>query len=399
MNKNITKINPAQVAAYRRACEASQDIMLQLAKSKKDVLVIGGYQASLGVKKHFGVPALVYTNKGTETIFERGEHGLKRIVWLFAMTRPTQQALYWIQQEKIELVIIGKQGEDLTENSIRNENDYLQTQQIDLNRDEQMQLEYARHIMLQKTQGQANTLRKYAHMFNNAEKNASDIEGLSRWYEQAGNRWTQTKQSQMVLEANCANIYFESWHGLQVKWVKEDEKMINPKYRAYENRADHDTLENKRAHQPVNALLNFAYHSVEKRLRRCCLKAGIKTTLSFYHANSAQQDTNAKRESLLFDLIEPLRPMIEAAILKFLDKNALHIEWFIVDEYKVVHLNHMLVELLTMWLEREILDSMIEEVVGEYCQFLRTNTFTISQEKRATGRKTTATRKARKLAA
>lgn len=398
--KSTTTTQKTQVQAYLRAQEASQELLIQLARSKKDVLVIGGYGASLTVKSRYGVKCLEYKFKQEEPrYFEPGEHGLSRIIWIYCMTRPTMSAVYWLQEQKIELVMIDKNGVDLTEKEIRRDNPVLLAKQVDLMRDEFNQLEYARHILGLKARGQAQTVRKYADMLaENTLSLADEMDGMAKWFDISGCRWTQTRQALMAMEANIANRYFECWQGLNVQWTKEDEKqnLVNPKFRRYTGRSDHDKRENKRTHNPINAMINFAEHIVIKRVKRSCLKRGLNTSLSFLHVNAltSEQDDNQKQDMLLWDLIEVLRPHVEAAILKFMRRNALHVEWFIVDsETKEVRINHMLAQVLTLWIEREVLDSMIDEIIEEFVSWLKKTEFSATKAVKATGRKTSQTRK------
>lgn len=64
-----------------------------------------------------------------------------------------------------------------------------------------------------------------------------------------------------------------------------------------------------------NALLSFGYAFLEREVRLAILGAGLDARLGFFHAN------NGRKDSLVFDLMEPFRPsVIDRFVLRLLNR-------------------------------------------------------------------------------
>ena len=74
---------------------------------------------------------------------------------------------------------------------------------------------------------------------------------------------------------------------------------------------------------PVNALLSYGYAFLEREVRLAILGAGLDARFGFLHAN------NGRKDSLVFDLMEPFRPaIIDRFVLRALNRREFHIEEF-----------------------------------------------------------------------
>jgi CRISPR-associated protein Cas1 len=67
----------------------------------------------------------------------------------------------------------------------------------------------------------------------------------------------------------------------------------------------------KQATHPINAMLNYAYRMLESQVRISAVAAGLDPTIGFLHAN------REGRVALVYDLMEPLRPKVDRAVLSF----------------------------------------------------------------------------------
>jgi len=68
---------------------------------------------------------------------------------------------------------------------------------------------------------------------------------------------------------------------------------------------------NRHATHPINALLNYAYRLLESQIHIEIVALGLDPTIGFLHAN------RAGRAALAYDLMEPLRPLVDRSILRF----------------------------------------------------------------------------------
>lgn len=116
------------------------------------------------------------------------------------------------------------------------------------------------------------------------------------------------------IEGRCAKPYFAAWSGLEMRWAGEKRLPVPPAWRTYRNRST--TLSgvkarNWKASHPINAMLNYAYGTLESLLRIRTLSEGYDPRLGIYH--HGDQGSPA----YVFDLMEPYRPKIDRAVLEF----------------------------------------------------------------------------------
>ncbi len=103
-------------------------------------------------------------------------------------------------------------------------------------------------------------------------------------------------------------------------------KKLPPHFRKYEGRSKPATGRNRNACDPLNALLNFVYGCTISRIETLLVSYGADSTCGFYHA-----DRDNGRKSLVYDLVEPVRPVMDDLLLSFLGKHKLMVGDFNVE--------------------------------------------------------------------
>jgi CRISPR-associated protein Cas1 len=103
-------------------------------------------------------------------------------------------------------------------------------------------------------------------------------------------------------------------------------KKLPPHFRKYEGRSKPATGRNRNACDPLNALLNFVYGCTTSRIETLLISYGADCTCGFYHA-----DRDNGRKSLVYDLVEPVRPVMDNLLLSFLGKHKLMVGDFNVE--------------------------------------------------------------------
>jgi CRISPR associated protein Cas1 len=68
----------------------------------------------------------------------------------------------------------------------------------------------------------------------------------------------------------------------------------------------------RRAITPGNATLNYLFAIAESEVRAACIAAGLDLGLGLFHTDTLNRD------SLVFDLLEPVRPAVESWLLELL---------------------------------------------------------------------------------
>jgi len=115
-----------------------------------------------------------------------------------------------------------------------------------------------------------------------------------------------------AIEGECASAYFASWNGMPINWTGTKRRPIPDGWQTYAGRSSLATgvkAENRNASHPVNAMLNYAYAVKLAQMQIQAIADGYDPTIGIMH--------NGKRgnSALILDLIEPQRPIVDAAIL------------------------------------------------------------------------------------
>lgn len=116
------------------------------------------------------------------------------------------------------------------------------------------------------------------------------------------------------IEGRAAKVYFDAWVGTPLSWRTSKRHPIPEAWGAIGQRQSMNTGKkgkNRDASHPVNAMLNYAYAVLESHVRLDALASGYDPRAGFLH--SGYRDSPA----LVLDLMEPMRPRVDAAVLKF----------------------------------------------------------------------------------
>ena len=96
----------------------------------------------------------------------------------------------------------------------------------------------------------------------------------------------------------------------------------------------------KHASHPINAMLNYAYVIEAGRLARALAARGLALQIGFLHK------PKRGRNSLVWDAIEPLRPMIDARVFEFVASHEFGRTDFPQAGLNVVRLSRQLTQLM-----------------------------------------------------
>lgn len=132
-----------------------------------------------------------------------------------------------------------------------------------------------------------------------------------------------------MIEAQAAHAYWSSWYtGL---WWKDRE--VPPHWRTFEQRESFLSPANRHATHPVNAMLNYAYAVLAGMIERAAVARALDPAMGHLHM------PKEGRASLVYDLIEPLRPTVDSQILAWVTEAQWHVSDFVVDRSGVVRLH------------------------------------------------------------
>lgn len=109
--------------------------------------------------------------------------------------------------------------------------------------------------------------------------------------------------------------YFNAWRSLELRWTGAARKPIPAEWQKFTSRSSllsGKVPKNRGASHPVNAILNYAYTVRQSQLKIDAVANGYDPTLGIMHNRHQGSD------AYILDLIEPKRPIVDAAVLRFL---------------------------------------------------------------------------------
>src|SRR6202043_3936263 len=125
-----------------------------------------------------------------------------------------------------------------------------------------------------------------------------------------------------LVESQAARAYWSAWSALPINFPKNDLSRIPDHWQNFGTRVSPLTGSPRLASNPPNAVLNYLYSVLESESRLAAASLGLDPGLGVLHV-----DTDA-RDSLACDLMEPIRPEVDAYLLKWILNGPLRREWF-----------------------------------------------------------------------
>ena len=125
-----------------------------------------------------------------------------------------------------------------------------------------------------------------------------------------------------LLESQAGAFYWAAWRSVQTQFPRQDLPRVPEHWRTFETRRSAITRSPRLAVTPLNAMLNYCYAIVEAEARLASSTLGLDPGLGFLHADAAHRD------SLAADLMEPVRPLVDAFVLDWILREPLNRDWF-----------------------------------------------------------------------
>ncbi len=166
-------------------------------------------------------------------------------------------------------------------------------------------VEIARWLIARKIAGQQDTLRELSRSSEDVRAGLPDVERA------------RSIPHVRSLEAQAADVYWRAWGGIPVHFAPPSyRKTIPAHWTVYRGRGSPLTRGPRYAVDPVNSLLNYSYALLEAEARIAIYEAGLDPYLGILHTD---QDT---RRSLIYDVMEPVRPVADRLVLNFITNHA-----------------------------------------------------------------------------
>ena len=272
------------------------------------VAIAHGYGIQVKVKHGHMVICDGIGRHRRERKYPRADRTLQRIVITGVNGFVTLDALAWCAEHGITVTMLNPDAELISHYSTTQDATgpkllrlQVQTTGSDTG------LEVSRIILTRKIGGQADNLLK---LF-------SDSNISARLYKYAKDMQSATTADELNnLERFAAKDYFEAWaaNGVAIPWDSRSLERIPSNWLSFQRRKIGATRQNTKRHamEPVSAMLNYAYTLGAGEARTACISHGLNPTLGYFHADKPGRD------SLALDVLEAVRPEIDAYLLGLL---------------------------------------------------------------------------------
>lgn len=240
-------------------------------------------------------------------------HGLKRLVVIGADGMVSLAALRWVADQKAAFVLLERDGSVLTTTGpVRSSDARLRRAQA-LSSQSGTAIKIARELIDKKLMGQERVARHKLLVTETADK-------IARYRaELAG---ADSPESIRLIESQAAGAYWAAWRTLPVNFPRKDESRVSDHWRVFGARVSPLTGSPRHAVNPTNAILNYLYAILEAESRLAAAALGLDPGIGVLHVDAEARD------SLACDLMEAVRPDVDAFLVEWITRETLKREWF-----------------------------------------------------------------------
>lgn len=265
------------------------------------VLVLTGYGLRVAVERgHLAVEDGIGTERRSGR-FPRAVPGFQRLVVIGHAGTVTLEALRWLHELGIPFIQIGADGEVIVAAGRATFYDGRLRRAQALAPWNGVGLRLSQELVRRKLVAQRRVLARLQPASGADATLAAAIDTVDA---------VDTLTALRLVEAQGALAYWEAWHQVQMTFARRDHVKVPRHWLRGTSRSSPHTATPRTAAHPLNAMLNYLYAILEAEARLACLTMGLDPALGFLHA-----DLKA-RDSLALDLMEPVRPSVDAMVLE-----------------------------------------------------------------------------------
>jgi CRISPR-associated endonuclease Cas1 len=249
----------------------------------------------------------------TTARFARIGHGIRRLVVIGNDGTISLSALRWLADQDASFVMLDRKGSVLTTTGpVRPSDARLRRAQALAYRSE-MGLQIARGLLDQKLVAQDRLIREKFHDTEVSAQIANAREKLAT---------ANSIDDLRFFESQAAKAYWGAWRNVPIMFAKSDLRRVPEHWLKFGFRASPLTGSPRLAVNPPNAMLNYLYALLESEARLAAAALGLDPGLGVMHFDSRTRD------SLASDLMEPIRPRVDAYLFDWITREPLRREWF-----------------------------------------------------------------------
>lgn len=280
---------------------------------RQGVITLSGYGISVRVDRGH-----LLVEDGVGRIRRRGRfprvrHGIRRVVVIGEDGAVSLAALRWLADQNAAFLMMNRDGSVLAATGPAGPSDARLRRAQAQGPQSGAALAVARELIGQKLAAQERLARTRL-------RDAAAADMIARF--RAAVPRTKAIPALLMLEANAAGAYWGAWRAVPVTFPRKDVARVPDHWRSFGSRMSPLSASPRHAINPANAMLNYLYTVLAAEARLAAVAAGLDPGLGTFHADTGSRD------SLAYDLMEPVRPHVDAYVLDWLVAQPLRREWF-----------------------------------------------------------------------
>jgi CRISPR-associated endonuclease Cas1 len=275
---------------------------------KEGVLLLEGYGVRVYVeRRHLVVEDGICEDRRWGAFTKAAFHAqrIRRVVILGHSGYVTLEALRWIHDAEAAILQVDRDGKVILASGPRGLDDPRLRRAQALAATNGVGVRIGRELVRRKLAGQLSLLD---HLPGGREAEGTIRECLDL-LDRAG-----TAERLRVVESRAASAYWRAWEEVPVQFVCRDLPRVPDHWRKFGQRSSPFANGPRLAGNPANALLNYLYAILETEARISLLAMGLDPGMGFLHADQPARD------SLALDLMEAVRPEVDAYLLRMLQR-------------------------------------------------------------------------------
>jgi CRISPR-associated protein Cas1 len=128
----------------------------------------------------------------------------------------------------------------------------------------------------------------------------------------------QSPDKMIYVEAQAGIFYWEAFDGISLKWKVTTAKPIPEHWLTIGARQSPKSKNARYAISPFHACLNYLYACLESKIKRYCIAYRLDVDFPVLHS-----DYSPNRSALIYDLMEPVRPLVDLLLYQFMGRTTL----------------------------------------------------------------------------
>lgn len=245
--------------------------------------------------------------------FPRVGHGIRRLVVIGSDGLVSLAALRWLADQDVAFCLLDRIRKVLTVTGPVRPSDARLRRAQSLAEISGIGLEIAKELIRQKLLAQGRLVRDQFQDVASAETIARQRYALMK---------ANSKEEIRRCEAHAALAYWSAWHELPVVFSQAESRRVPGHWHTFGSRLSPLTRSPRLAVNPPNAAINYAYSILESEARLAISELGLDPGIGFLHSDTRTRD------SFACDLMEPIRPQVDAFVLDWLRRESWRKKWF-----------------------------------------------------------------------